>query len=168
MFRQILAGLEALDADVAFLCEHDCVYPPEHFTFRPSRSGRFYYNQNVWRVNVETGQAVTYDMMSVSGCCANRRLLRDYYRKVVSEVEEKGYDHRRGYEAGKAEGLAVGWRSEVPYLDLRHGTNLTASRWTPDEFRDKNTCQNWREADEIPGWGRPKDRFRDWLTEIRG
>jgi glycosyltransferase involved in cell wall biosynthesis len=153
MFKQVLAGLEALDTDIAFLAEHDCLYHPSCFQFVPPRADRFYYNQNVWRVNADTGQAVTYDMMSVSGCCANRLLLVDYYRKVVADVEANGYDHAKGYEAGVKEGLAVGWRSEVPYVDIRHGHNLTQSRWSQEEFRDKSTCQNWQTADTVPGWG---------------
>lgn len=152
MFRQILAGLEASTADYVFLCEHDCLYPKEHFAIIPPRDDRFYYDQAVWRVDVPTGKAVTYSMMSVSGCCANRTLLVDYYRRFVAEVEAHGYDHRHGYEPGVKEGLAVGWKADTPYLDLRHGDNLTASRWSPEAFTDKSTCREWQEADTVPGW----------------
>ena len=31
MFRQILAGLEALDTEYAFCVEHDVLYHPSHF-----------------------------------------------------------------------------------------------------------------------------------------
>lgn len=165
MFKQYLAGLEASTADVVFLAEHDCFYPSDHFHFEPPRDDRFYYDQSVWRIDADTGRAITYDMMSVSGLCAYRPLLLDHYRKVVADVEANGHDHRRGYEPGIREGLAVGWRSAVPYVDIRHGMNLTASRWSPDEFRDKSTCQNWVEADEIPGWGKTKGRFDVWLQE---
>jgi hypothetical protein len=165
MFRQILAGLEALDATYAFLCEHDVLYPREHFAFEPPRDDRFYYDQSVWRVDAETGRAVTYDMMSVSGLCANRRLLVDWYRKVVAEVEREGYNHAQGYEPGVREGLAVGWRARRPYVDVRHGQNLTASRWAPEQFRDKTTCENWKEADGVPGWGTTRGRFDLWLEE---
>ena len=153
MFRQILAGLEALPTDYAFLVEHDCLYPPEHFDFLPPRRDRFYYDQNVWRVRSTDGHAVTYRMMSVSGCVADRTLLVNHYRGLVKEVETSGYDHSRGYEPGVKEGLALGYRAKVPYVDVRHGKNLTASRWHPDQFHDKRTCQDWHEADAVPGWG---------------
>jgi hypothetical protein len=152
MFRQILAGLEALTTEYACLCEHDCLYPPAHFDFTPPRRDRFYYNQSVWRVHVRTRQCVTYRMMSVSGCCASRQLLIDYYRALVDEVSRSGYDHARGYEPGVREGLALGWRSRTPYVDLRHEQNLTASRWSSSAFHDIRTCQEWRESPTPPGW----------------
>ena len=128
-FRQILAGLEACDADYVFLAEHDCIYPPEHFAFIPPRDDRFYYNMNVWRVDSATGRAVTHDMMSVSGLCANRGLLLDHYRKMLARVEAKGYYYKWGHEPGIFPGRidpvstvpAVGWRSAKPYVDIRHG-----------------------------------------------
>jgi ribosomal protein L40E len=42
MFKQILAGLEALDTEVAFLVEHDVLYHPSHFAFRPDRADVYY------------------------------------------------------------------------------------------------------------------------------
>ena len=38
MFKQILAGLEAIKTDIVFFCEHDCLYHPSHFDFRPLMS----------------------------------------------------------------------------------------------------------------------------------
>ena len=59
-FRQILAGLEALDTDVVFMVEHDVLYHPSHFDFTPPERDIFYYNRNTWKVNAETGHAVFY------------------------------------------------------------------------------------------------------------
>ena len=50
MFKQILAGLEALDTDIVFFCEHDVLYYPSHFDFRPLKKDVIYYNTNVWKV----------------------------------------------------------------------------------------------------------------------
>ena len=165
MLKQIVAGLDALDCDIVFFAEHDVVYSSSHFIFEPPRLDRFYYNGNVWRVDMETGRAVTYDMHSLSGMCASRMLLLDHYRQFLSHVEVNGLPMRHRYEPGIREGLFEVWQSEYPNVDIRHGMNLTASRWSPDEFRDKSTCQNWVEADEIPGWGRTKGRFDVWLQE---
>jgi len=175
MFRQILAGLETLDTEYAFLCEHDCLYPSEHFAFMPPTKDAYYYDANWWRVDAATGRAVAYDGYHLSGCCASRSLLLDHFRKVVSEVEANGYDHGVGYEPGVHIGRKAGvdtiptrtWQSAKPYIDIRHENNLTASRWSPAEFHDKRTCQNWREGTEIPGWGVPAGRFADWLQEVQ-
>jgi hypothetical protein len=164
-FTQILTGLEACESEIVFLCEHDCVYPACHFDFIPPERDKFYYNQAVWRLNAQTGWAVTQDMMSVSGLCAYRSLLLDHYRAKVEQVRTHGYNHNEGYEPGIREGRAVGWRSEVPYVDIRHGKNLTASRWSPHEFRTPGTCVNWQEAGEIPGWGQTQGRVASWLRE---
>jgi hypothetical protein len=53
--------------------------------------------------------------------------------------------------------------SEYPNIDIRHNKNLTPSRWSQDEFRDKKTCQGWKIADDVPGWGITKDRFNEIL-----
>jgi hypothetical protein len=173
MFKQILAGLEALSTDVAFLVEHDCLYTASHFAFDPPRRDRYYYDTNWYRVDAHTGRAVTYLANQVSGLCADRALLLDHYRRRVAQVERDGYDHRLGYEPGNhppPRGLdaipAERYRAAEPYIDIRHGCNLTASRWDPAQFRDKSTCTEWQEVDAIPGWGSPKGRFREWLTEI--
>jgi len=60
----------------------------------------------------------------------------------------------------------VGWKSAAPNVDIRHGENLTASRWSQDAFRDKTTCQHWQEADAVPGWGMTKSRVSVWLHDL--
>lgn len=172
MFKQILAGLEALDTDIVFLCEHDVVYHPSHFDFTPPRQDVYYYNENVYKVDSRTGQAVFYWTKQVSGLCAYRSLLLDHYRRRVAVVEAQGYDHALGYEPGchpPPRGLdayvAERYMSEVPIVDIRHRHNLTQTRWDPSQFRNKATCQGWTLCDEIPGWGRTKDRMGAWLQE---
>jgi hypothetical protein len=172
MFRQILAGLEALDTEFAFLVEHDVIYAPDHFTFRPARPDVYYYNVNTWKVHGETGQAVTYEAKQTSGLCANRALLVEHYRKRVALVEANGFSRKMGFEPGshsRSERVddvrSDVWRSELPNVDIRHGRNLTASRWAQAEFRDQRNCRGWQEAGEIPGWGVTGGRFEEWLAE---
>jgi len=174
MFKQILTGLETIDTDYVFLCEHDVIYHPSHFDFIPPRDDTFYYNTNVWHVPLNGPRAVKYDTHQVAALCANRQLLLDYYRKLVAVVEVFGYDHKWGYEPGTW-GARKGfidlptreWQSAGPNIDIRHSHNLTASRWSPDSFKDKNTCLNWQEADTIPVWDIPVERFPIWLQEQR-
>lgn len=162
MFRQILAGLEASREDYVFFCEHDVLYHPTHFAFVPERDDLVYYNVNVWKVRLEDGLAVKVDdCRQTSGLCANRELLVEHYRKRVELVEKNGFSRTMGFEPGthgrsaRVDDLRSGiWRSEFPNVDLRHGQNLTASRWSPEEFRNKRFAKGWTElpADEIPGW----------------
>ena len=173
MFKQILAGLTMLDTDIAFLVEHDVLYNPTHFAFDPPRRDVYYYNRHTWRVDAKTGQALFYLCDNTSGLCADRGLLLEHYRRRVDRTEREGYDHQTGYEPGKhhpPHGIdrvpVATWMSERPLVDIRHRHNLTASRWDPSQFRNKNSCLGWQMADEIPGWGVTKGRFREWLREV--
>lgn len=174
MFRQILAALEASTADVVFHCEHDVLYHPSHFGFVPPRADTFYYNQHVYKVDAATGQALHYRCNQVSGLCASRELLVDHYRRRVAWVEAHGFERALGFEPGTNKFQRAfddrgseTWWSPVPNVDVRTGFNLTKSRWSQAEFRNKSTCQGWTMADAIPGWGVTKGRFREFLADVQ-
>lgn len=173
MFEQILAGLQLLDTDVVFFAEHDILYPPEHFEFQPQDVDTVYYDENWWKVDATTGRAITYTTKQVSGLCAFRITLLEHYAKRVAMVKEKGFTRRMGFEPGshgrreRVDDLkSASWRSTRPHVDIRHGTNLTPSRWHPDQFRNQQFCQGWQEAIEVPGWGRTLGRFGEFLKEV--
>lgn len=160
MFRQILAGLEALDTDLAFLVEHDVIYHASHFAFRPPSRDKYFYNLHVWKVDALTGRAVHYETKQTSGLCADRLLLVQHYRERIRRVETEGFSRRMGFEPGshgRAERVddvpSDSWWSESPNIDIRHKHNLTQSRWSQDQFRDRRNCRGWTESDSIPGWG---------------
>jgi hypothetical protein len=149
MFKQILAGLESMTEDIVFFCEHDVLYHKSHFDFTPPEKDVFYYNENNWRVRISDGHAAYFDHDSQSQLCAYRNTLLKEYRRIV----DLGEAYKGGYEPGTREKLSKRWRSEQPNVDIRHDNNLTPSRWSTEEFRDKSTCTNWQEAEEVPGWG---------------
>ena len=171
MFRQILAGLEACEADVVFLAEHDVLYHPSHFKFTPERDDLFYYDNNLWRVDAESGRALFHYSNHTSQLCARRSLLLEHYRERVRRVEAEGFSRRMGYEPGthrRAErvddyGCAI-WMSETPSIDLRHRYNLTQTRWSKDQFRDQRYTRGWTEAGSVPGWGRTAGRMQEILN----
>lgn len=179
MSKQILVGLEVLDADIVYFCEHDILYHPSHFNFVPRDRNRVYYNTNVWKVRYPDGHAIHYDCQQLSGLCARRDILLDHYRKRVANTEAAlvkyggdNEDFRRfiraqGFEPGthhrdqRVDDLtSESWQSEFPNIDIRHDKNLTPSRWSQDQFRNKKYCQGWIEADEIPGWGSASELMR--------
>lgn len=173
MFRQILAGLEALDTDVAFLCEHDILYHPSHFQFDPPRPDVFFYNLNTWKVRAADGHAIHYRAKQTSGLCANRELLIAHYRKRIALCEAVGFTRKMGFEPGsharpeRVDDVPSGiWWSAFPNIDIRHDRNLTESRWDPAQFRDPTSCEGWTEADAVPGWGVTKGRFSEFLQEV--
>lgn len=173
MFKQILAGLEASTADIIFFVEHDVLYHPSHFDFAPPRRDTFYYNENVWKVDATTGQALFYYCRQTSGLCAYRELLLEHYRKRVAIVEKNGYTRRMGFEPGtnnRAERVddykSEAWMSQVPNIDIRHNKNLTPSRWKKEQFRNQKYTKGWTESDGVPGWGKTLGRFDEFLNEV--
>lgn len=173
MFQQILAGLEALTTDVAFLVEHDVLYHPSHFDFTPARKDVYYYNQNVWKVRAADGHALHYPCSQTSGLCADRQLLLTHYRKRVARVEAHGFTRAMGFEPGTHrrpervdDYTAETWMSAVPNIDIRHDTNLTESRWRKDQFRNQKYTEGWVEGDGVPGWGRTAGRFSEFLADL--
>lgn len=162
MHRQILAGLRLAPPGAVWLCEHDVLYHPSHFHFVPERPDTFYYNVNVWHVSYYDGHAVYYDAHQVSGLCAERDLLMDYYDRRIGQLQAEGFN--RHYEPGLRQTVGgqrvADWRSAYANLDIRHGRNLTTSKWSLDDFRDKRYAAGWQEADELPGWGRLADLFQ--------
>lgn len=170
MFKQILAGLKVSSADVIFFCEHDCLMHPSHFDFTPPSDQIVYYNTHVYKVDAKSGRTLFYITKQTSGLCAYRGLLIEHYQRRVALVEEKGFSRRIGFEAGthgRAERVddlkSEAWMSEFPNIDIRHGGNLTPSRWRQDQFRNERSCRGWKESDEVPGWGRTEGRFDEFL-----
>ena len=163
MFKQMLKGIEFCDADVIFLCEHDVLYHPSHFEFVPYKKDAYFYNENTWHVDYKTGTSAYWICKQVSGLCAYRDLLLEHYRKRVAHVSANGFSRNCGFEPGTHQpprGLdsykAISWRSAFPNIDIRHGQNLTPSRWRQDQFRSQRNCQGWEMADAVPGWGQTK------------
>jgi glycosyltransferase involved in cell wall biosynthesis len=173
MFEQIRMGLELLDTDVAFLVEHDVLYAAEHFQYAPE-SDLYAYNQHVWKVDAETGRALHYLCNQTSGLCADRKLLLTHYRKRLEHVWAHGFSRRNGFEPGTRDKRHGGfdnvghvtWMSAVPNIDLRHGKNLTPSRWRKDEFRDQKYTAGWTESDSVPGWGRTAGCMESFLSRL--
>ena len=165
MAKQILAGLEASDAEVIFFCEHDVLYHPSHFDFIPPKKDVYCYNTNVWKLRAEDGLAVKVDdCKQLSGLCAYKDLLIAHYKARIARLEVDGYSNAIGHEPGthnRPERIddfkAESWQSEHPNIDIRHDKNATPSRWSKDEFRNERYTQGWTESNEIPSWGSTED-----------
>ena len=162
MFKQILAGLEAMKEDVVFFCEHDVIYPKEHFDFIPPKKEIYYYDKNVWRVSSETGQSVYYDHKALHCICAYRETLIKEYKERVRRTEKEGFN-KAGFEPGTrsirlggfSDSKSEYYEGKKPVIDIRHGGNLSASKWSPEEFAQQRSCPNWLNGKKwtVPKWG---------------
>lgn len=154
-------------------CEHDVLYAPEHFQFTPHRNDTYYYNRNNHKVRYPDGQALFYNCEQTLGLCGDRQLLLEHYMERVYRVETQGFTRKMGFEPGKHK-LPTGidnnpwdwYMSKYPNIDIRHGQNLTESRWTQEEFRSQKNCTGWLLSDNVPGWGQTKGNFVKLLEGI--
>lgn len=174
MHEQILRGLKEIDAGYVFLCESDVLYHPCHFDFQPPRRDVFYYNENTYKVDYFTGQAVFYYTKQVSGLCADSDLLFTHYEKRVKRIQEEGKFNRKiGYEPGCHkfprgidDHTAERWMSEIPNLDIRHDRNITKSKWSLLDFRNPNTSKGWNMTGDVPYWGHTFGKMNDILERV--
>lgn len=167
MFKQILTGLEALNTDIVFFCEHDVLYHTTHFEFTPPDKNIWYYNSNYWFLRLTDGFAIHYDARPLSGLCVYRDIAIKHYKERVAIVEKEGFSYKIGFEPmthGRIKwenhySFGV-FQSAFPNIDIKHGNNLTRARWSQDKFRKKPT--DWKEAniDTIPGWDNVKRLLR--------
>jgi hypothetical protein len=177
MFKQILTGLEELNTDIVYFCEHDVLYSKEHFEFIPPEHDKYYYNKNWWKLRLPDGHCLQHDGAQTSGLCAYRDTLIKHYKQRVINTEKmwnelggnthpfRSFIRDQGFEPGTHHrAVAVDnlgfeyWSSEVPIIDVRHNGNLTANRWSIDQFRRKPKM--WVESDTIPYWGKGIDIVR--------
>jgi len=176
MFKQQLAGLQALKTDIAFCCEHDVLYHASHFAFTPPRPDIYYFNLHVWAVDAADGKALYYDGMKMtSGLVAYREILVEHYTKKIAWVEEVGKFSRRnmGFEPGKKVSKGrigdydwAAFRSECPNVDIKHGQNITRKRFTIEEYQSRRLLKaSWQLKDRVPTWGRTKGRVPEFLQE---
>lgn len=166
MHRQILKGLRESTVDVIYLCENDVLYHSSHFDFWPEPDA-FWYNTNVWKVRYPDGLAVwADDTQQVSGLCAYRETLLDFYTQRVAQLDREGAN--RHYEPGLKQSVGCmnvqNRLSAYPNLCIRHDKNLTKSKWSPSDFRNPQYARGWREAYEVSGWGDTRDLFEPVLA----
>lgn len=172
IFKQILKGVEESDTEILFLLEHDLLYNPSHFNFMPENDKTFYYDRNRWSVCADTGKAIFYHTNVPSMLCAYRSLLVKHYAKCVKSMEHRGFRSRYGYSPPKGlpkeerVGKTANYFSMGASLDIRRSDAWTRRRMNKSQFRSERGCKGWFESDSVPGWGRTKDRFDEFLIEM--
>lgn len=162
IFKQIYRGLQESKADIVYLTEHDVLYHPSHFEFEASHKDHFYYNQNVWQVDAQTGQALYKRSKRTSQLVVYKNALIEYLDKLRKRIEQGGYKSSLGVSPMTHQihgidnhGLRV-FRSKYPNIDIQHGNNFSNFVRTTEEL-----------FDHVPGWGKILGRFDEFLTELK-
>lgn len=170
IYKQTIKGLEECPTDIIFLVEHDVLYHPSHFNATPSREDVFCFDVNKWYVSAATGQALTYYGSDESLMCAYRELLLRHFHKALEQEEKYGHDRSLGFTPPKGVpvkdriGGVESYKAAFPSIHINHSRNFTYKRMKREQFRQQP--KDWMEADEIPGWGKTKGRFNEFLNDI--
>jgi len=172
IFKQVVKGLEESSADVIYLCEHDLIYHPSHFQFKPPEENIFYYDMNRWSLDDVTGKAVFYYTDVPSMMCGFKEHLLNHYSKVLEFVEKNGWRSRYGYSPPKGlprekrTGKRQSYIAKFPSLDVRRKDAFTRKRMSQEQFRGANSHRGWTEADNVPGWDRTGGRFKEFIQSL--
>ena len=125
-------------------------------------------------MDANTGRALFHYSNHTSQLCAMRSLLLEHYQKRVEIVRERGFTRKMGFEPGthgRKERVddykCETWMSPAPNLDIRHGHNLTRSRWKKSQFRNQRFTKGWEEANGVEGWYHDR-QIQPMLQRIAG
>lgn len=171
MERQVLMGLKAACDDVVAIAEHDCLYSQEYFSFVPPSLDVFWYNENIWALDMRTGLfSFRHRKLMSQLICGRNMLIRATLDKInimngskrwnpqrpVGEPGAADYfkslhrckdDATRIAMADYALKYSSQWfRLEIPNIDIKHGGNLTGIK---TGSKSKPVLDGWGAAEEI-------------------
>lgn len=104
IIEQICTGLEAAATPYVALCEHDVIYPPEHFALRPTAADEaVVFDQNRCRCMVDSYLwGLWRGGRSMQLVIGNREMLLENFRGKLTVCQENK-DWRHAFEPGKGE-----------------------------------------------------------------
>lgn len=148
MFRQVLIGLEAADADYVISAESDCLYPPDYFSWRPERLDVCYRNSNLYVMP----QHRAFFWRKPEGATHAQVVGRQFYLDRLTwlfngapvwNTEEKNFPkERRRKEDVFEPGQIEFYETENPVVQIK--TSQSMRHYTHSDRMDKH---------EIPYWG---------------
>jgi hypothetical protein len=180
---QIKAGLERVETIWVAIAEHDCVYSSEHFQWIPPDDKYFWYNDNVWLMQLENAKYPKWNGMysyvqgrrCQSQLICSAVLLREATEKKLEVHSDPAWQERyptgRIGEPGNADFEKTMAISR--YEDVRHLRQQLKDYITKYGARDFNTTipnidirhesnltgprRGKKRRFELPPWGRIED-----------
>lgn len=156
IYIQILKGALRLKTKYVFLCEHDCIYPPDYFTreLPTDINNLAIYNSNTYilskhgfyKRDIGTPQSQLF---------VNREMLIENMRKRIEMVRSGNTGKIVVCEVGKNKWeRKEGWRTEVHdsltcCLDIRHDNNVSREGVLPSRIDYLSSIPPWGDAETI-------------------
>jgi hypothetical protein len=94
MFRQVLIGMKASDADYVISCEADTAYPPEYFKFIPPRLDKAYRNKNTYVMGQHRNYFYHKPESATHAQIVGRKFYIDVLEKLFENAPEWSPDER--------------------------------------------------------------------------
>jgi hypothetical protein len=149
IYKQVLAGLREVKTEYVALVEDDCLYVPEHFTFRPTHIA---YNLNRWLLHADSEHVFSYRRRPIlSQCIAPTKLLLECLQQREGKDIPKKYSGEPGLFEGKL-GLKEypyeTFETKEPNVVVCHNKNTSGRKYLGKDAEPRS---------ELPPWGRAWD-----------
>lgn len=160
MFKQILIGLKASDADYVISCEADCVYPPDHFQFVPTKLDVPYRNKNTYVMGQHRNYFYHKPESATHAQIVGRQFYIDTLEKLFEgcpewSATEKNFPKERNGKDDIFDNIEY-WESKNPVVQIK--TSQSMRHYTRSERIPVHS---------LPFWGNGK-KFRDKFYNIGG
>jgi len=158
MFRQVLIGMQATDADYIISCEADCLYPPEYFKFVPPRLDIPYRNTNTYvmpqhrKVFWHKPESATHAQI-VGREFYVKRLEHLFKDAPMWSADERNFPKERTGEEDIFDHIEF-FKTEAPVVQIK--TSQSMRNYTRSERVD---------VPSLPYWGNARD-FRKKYYDI--
>jgi hypothetical protein len=158
MFRQVLIGCKASDADYVIQAEADTVYPPDYFQFVPPRLDVPYRDRNLFVM----GQYREYFYKKEEGATHAQIVGRQFYIDTLEKLfegapewsaTEKNFPKERNHKNDVFDHIEY-WDTENPVIQIK--TSQSMRHYTHSDRIPRH---------ELPYWGSGKD-FRNKYYNI--
>lgn len=108
LYKQMLAGLNAIETEWIVIAEHDCIYHKSHLHYQPNDAGVFWYNHNCWLAqwggnHPELNGLYSYwpRRLALSQLICNKHLLKQAIEERLSILENGGRFDRQFLGCGE-------------------------------------------------------------------
>jgi len=160
MFRQVQIGLKNITTEFVIATEADCIYPPDYFTFIPSRTDTCYRNKNLYVM----GQHRNYFYKKEEGATHAQVVSTKFYLDTLNElfagepewsVEQKNFPKEKFHK--KREDIFTKiefYESQNPVVQIKTSQSMR-------NYTNSDRIPRY----EIPYWGSGK-AFRKKFYDI--
>jgi hypothetical protein len=159
IYQQVLIAAKTAKTEYVALCEDDCLYVKEHFTYRP-KDKPFAYNLNRWLLHLDENVYSYRERPILSQCIAKREVLIQNLeeRMRLPEIPDK-YCGEMGVfdkKLGMTEYGFETFKTKDPNLVICHRNNTLHTRKLLG--KDAEPCR------KIDHWG----DISYWLRKFKG